>query len=371
MTFVTVHVLLNLPLHNLNRDQSGQPKSQFDGGVQRARLSSQSLKRAARVAYLGSTENQSIRTRAALGLTLTEATRYAAETGLPFDEKQGRAAIKKVIDALAKKAKEDAETTPADIEDDAATSGDNILFFSLAELATLARAAVEKQQTGDALKRDDFIQDASSPSLDVAAFGRMFANATEIGTQAAIAVSHAATTHQMALTSDYFSAVEEHAQDHNGAGHIGMTYYTSGVYYRSFTIDVDQLRRSWRSFDADGSRDDLRLLVRALVRSLPTGRLSNSNPHTDPALVLAETQRCRVAYAFDEPVVTETGGYLKGSIKALAEQRALSRAFDPDNNPRAVVLGATFDNDFSGAEPAASLDDLVAFVVDAVYGSAA
>ena len=51
MPFITVHILRALPMHNLNRDQNGLPKSQFDGGIQRARLSSQSIKRPARIAF--------------------------------------------------------------------------------------------------------------------------------------------------------------------------------------------------------------------------------------------------------------------------------------------------------------------------------
>ncbi|MFV0550841.1 MAG: type I-E CRISPR-associated protein Cas7/Cse4/CasC, partial [Anaerorhabdus sp.] len=51
MAFITAHILRALPMHNLNRDQNGLPKSQFDGGIQRGRLSSQSLKRPARIAF--------------------------------------------------------------------------------------------------------------------------------------------------------------------------------------------------------------------------------------------------------------------------------------------------------------------------------
>lgn len=374
MTFLTVHILHELPLHNMNRDQSGQPKSQFDGGVQRARLSSQALKRAARVSYLGSNTGTSVRTRDAVGITLDRAVEYAAAQNLPFNEKAGRAAIKKVIDGLAKadkpaKGDKDAEDKSADSAADEDGVGDNILFFAQAELSTLAVAAVHKQQDQDTLVRADFIQDATSPSLDVAAFGRMFAAATEVGTHAAVAVSHAATTHQMMLTSDYFTAVEEGAQSHNGAAHLGMSYYTSGVYYRSFTIDVDQLRRSWASVDQPGARDDLNDLVIALIRSLPSGRVTNSNPHTVPSLVLAEVQQSRVAYPFDTPVQpVEDGGYLPGSVAALARQRGLAVSFDPHNTPRAVIWGDTFGHDFQAA-PAADVHALAAFVADEVYSA--
>lgn len=373
--FVTVHMLHALPLHNLNRDQSGLPKSQFDGGVQRARLSSQALKRAARSAYLGAGTGTSLRTKNATNLALTVAMEYAATKGLPFDEKTGRAAIKKVVDGLAKTertARTDTQPEPtADVIVDTPAERDNILFFAHKELETLGRAAVDRQQDDSALTRGDFILDAMSPSLDVAAFGRMFAAATELGTHAAVAVSHAATTHQMALTSDYFSAVDDaSAETHAGAAHIGMAYYTSGVYYRTFTIDTDQLRRSWSSIDAEGAADDLRDLTRALILSLPTGRLSNSNAHTQPLLVLAEEQKMRTAYEFDTPVAAQDeGGYKKGSVTRLAEQRRLAQRFDPANFTNAVLAGQTYDEDFADVETGKSIDVVVDFVVAKVLGA--
>ena len=42
---IEVHMLKNYPPVNLNRDDSGAPKSCFFGGVQRGRISSQCLKR--------------------------------------------------------------------------------------------------------------------------------------------------------------------------------------------------------------------------------------------------------------------------------------------------------------------------------------
>ncbi|MEJ7689329.1 MAG: type I-E CRISPR-associated protein Cas7/Cse4/CasC [Nocardioidaceae bacterium] len=116
--FVTVHMLHALPLHNLNRDQSGLPKSQFDGGVQRARLSSQALKRAARSAYLGTRTGRSLRTKNATDLATQIAVEYAATKKLTFDENAGRAAIKKVVDGLAKAEKtatDDKGKTAADV----------------------------------------------------------------------------------------------------------------------------------------------------------------------------------------------------------------------------------------------------------------
>lgn len=374
MKFVTIHLLHTLPLHNMNRDASGLPKSQFDGGVQRARLSSQSLKRAARNNYLGTNTGTSVRTQHATQIALDVAIAHATAQGFELDQKKTKDTIKKVIDGLAKKADEAKKAEEAEKIDDANEEGespetkDNVLFFAVAELETLGRAAADKLREGTPLERDDFLLDATSPTLDVAAFGRMFAAATEVGTHAAVAVSHAATTHPMSLTADYFSAVEDRADlsaasRGAGAAHIGMAYYTSGVYYRSFTIDADQLRRSWSSYTADGAPQDLADLVRALITSLPSGRVSNSNPHTIPTIVLAEAQRCRVAYDFDQPVQADNGGYKRGSVAALAAQRRLAQRFDPANTPDAVVVGETFEEDFADARQGDGLEDVIAFVL--------
>ncbi|WP_241901686.1 type I-E CRISPR-associated protein Cas7/Cse4/CasC [Nocardioides houyundeii] len=334
--------------------------------MQRGRISAQALKRAARVAFLSDVPEASVRTRDGVGVALKHAVEYAATKGLDFDEKAGRAAIKKVVDGLAKAAKDkddaNAETEDSDVQ------GDNILFFATSELQTLAVAAVEAQADGATLSSTDCIQDARSASLDVAAFGRMFAAAHDLGTHAAVAVSHSATTHPFALTADYFSAVDDAQDGHGGAGHIGMTYYTSGTYYRTFTIDLAQLRRSWSRFGAEGSRDELSCLVRALITALPSGRVSNSNPHTLPAVVLVEQQRSRCAYDFDEPIEADGRGYKAPTLVALAAKRRSALRFDPNNFGPAVVAGEVGDLDFA-AEQVETLDDIVATIVDAVYGA--
>jgi CRISPR system Cascade subunit CasC len=50
-TYIDVHVLQTVPPSNLNRDDTGSPKTAFFGGVRRARVSSQAWKRAARKAF--------------------------------------------------------------------------------------------------------------------------------------------------------------------------------------------------------------------------------------------------------------------------------------------------------------------------------
>lgn len=50
-TILDVHILQTVPPSNLNRDDTGSPKSAVYGGVRRSRVSSQAWKRATRTAF--------------------------------------------------------------------------------------------------------------------------------------------------------------------------------------------------------------------------------------------------------------------------------------------------------------------------------
>lgn len=358
--FVTVHILRALPMHNLNRDQNGLPKAQFDGGVQRARLSSQSIKRPARIALRGAlTGGGSYRTRNVVGEIDSIAADWASKNGKSYDSKSGKAKIKSIVDPLVK-------------SDDKEGQKETILLFSAAEMETLAVAVVEAQNSDTDPSLDDFILDDRSASLDIAAFGRMFAHRADLSTQAAVAVSHAVTTHQMSLTIDYFTAVDDLRTENgtdSGAGHLGLAYFTSGVYYSTFTIDTDQLARSWSGFTGDTARDQVTALVKALIKALPDGKVNSTNPNTLPVVVLAETQRTRVAYSFDTPVQPDPeGGYTRPSIAKLAEQRSLALSFDPGNFGPSVAYTQAPDIDLF-TNTAADIDELAEFVTNEVFAA--
>lgn len=368
MSFLTVHILTALPMHNLNRGADGLPKSQFDGGVQRARLSSQALKRPARVAFREATALGSVRTKNAAALILGLAEKWAAEKELALDVKAAQADIKKVLTALAKADKKRSDAS-GDTED-AEEAKDNILLFAQTELETLARAVVEKQQSTEAVTLDDFILDFRSPALDIAAFGRMFANRADRSTHAAVAVSHAVTTHPMALTVDYFTAVDDapvEGRTDAGASFLSLAYFTSGVYYRTFTIDPVQLRRSWSRFDSPTARTEVATLVACLIKALPTGRITNSNAHTLPFLVLLEEQTTRTAYEFETPVENDDeGGYKRPSVRRLADQRRAALAFDPTSFVDAAYAGETYGADLAATQ-LDSLDSLADCVAEKVF----
>jgi CRISPR system Cascade subunit CasC len=291
--------------------------------------------------------------------------------GKTFDEAAGKKVADSVIKSLAKGTKSDkAEAAEADDDDKASDKKDNILLFSDAELDTLAQGLVDAQNGGPEATLDAFIQDFRSPSLDVAAFGRMFAAKANKSTHAAVAVSHAIMTHEMSLTIDYFTAVDEYedeGREDNGAGHLGLSYYTSGVYYSTFTIDPDQLRRSWTGIDAPTAQQQVEALIKSLVEALPTGKLTNTNAHTKPLLVLVEHQYSRTVYEFETPVQKATaGGYAQPTIDALASQYDLARTYDAENYLDTLVYAPTATG-FEGAKKVASIDELAGLTASLVF----
>lgn len=394
--FVTVHVLTTLGLHNLNRDGNGLPKSQFDGGVQRARLSSQSIKRGARRLYREAGHAESVRTRLGAFEVVRRVVDLAAERGVTMDldnvidtavkgvrslyagktdEKtltRNRETIYRRLEATrGTSAREVAVDIAAEVDSEATAdksqpAKDTISFLSLAELDAFAESIVA-DLTGERGAPAALVKDCTSASLDIAAFGRMFAEKQALATHAAVAVSHASTVHQMQLVTDYFTAVEDVSNTDTGAAHIGENYFTSGTYYRSFTIDVDQLARSWSAFNGQHAARALTDLVRSLVIALPGGKVNSTNASVLPALALAEVQNFRVAYGFDEPVEAgDGGGYTQGAVVELARQRRQALAFDGRIFGDAMFAGDTFGADFASTE-ATSLDELVTFVVEKVY----
>jgi len=152
--YLTLHMLNALPWHNMNRDANGRPKRLKQGGVERAMLSSQSLKRAARVAYEDEIiADKSFRSsRYGVDEVLARATVLAAEHGLDVDLAKLRKAIEPVILHLvaAKPAKEAKpakgspagdEATPATTDDEGSAATN--VWLSGDEIDTIARAALD------------------------------------------------------------------------------------------------------------------------------------------------------------------------------------------------------------------------------------
>jgi len=388
--YLTLHLLNALPWHNMNRDANGRPKRLKQGGVERAMLSSQSLKRAARVAYEDVIIADKTFRSSKYGVdeVLARVTALAAANGLQVDLAQLRKDIESVILHLvaAKPAKKapgasDADAPAVSEDDDEGSAATNV-WLSGDELDTIARAALDSDLSRWLKTKDNKVGefqvsdehplglDHKVGSLAIAAFGRMFANASDRQTDSAIAVSPATTTHRVVIETDYFTTVDDLQDRYNpeggaGASHIGTANFTSGVYYRTVTIDREQLLRSWSGAATVDADDRLRALLRAIIYALPTGKKSSAPAQTKPLVVLLEEQSYRGAYEFDTPVSPDQeagGGYKAPSVTRLAGERRAAVRFDPAVFGAAMVAGTVDDLDQFEVDDVA-IDDIVEHII--------
>ncbi|WP_312721481.1 type I-E CRISPR-associated protein Cas7/Cse4/CasC [Mobilicoccus sp.] len=314
-TFIDIHVLQSVPPSNLNRDDTGTPKTALYGGVQRARVSSQAWKRATRADFKDHLQSDqlALRTKRAVaqiadrlttrhGLDEAAATARAVEIleTLGFTLEKGRA--KKGDDASA-----EANLT------EYLTFFSNSQFDRFAQIAALAEA-------GAKLDKKALMEAAQEHhGIEVSLFGRMVADDKQLNVDASCQVAHAISTHAATVEHDYYTAVDDKAPaDNAGAGMLGTVEYTSATFYRYATIAFDQL------VDNLGSRDAAlaaaTAFVDAFVRSMPTGKqntFANRTP-VDAVLVQVRAAPVNLVGAFEEAVVSETG-YVEPSAAALAD----------------------------------------------------
>lgn len=288
--FVQIHLLTSYPPSNLNRDDLGNPKTARLGGIERLRISSQSLKRAWRTSEVFQQSlSGSIGTRTKrLG---TEA--YDALIASGVSEKLAldwAVQIAKVYGAVKK-------DKPLEIEQLVHIAPEE--RDSLHELVrTLTR---EKRGPSDE-ELDALLHTQSA--VDIAMFGRMLASKTEHNGDAAVQVAHAIGVHASAIEDDYFTAVDDLNINETGAAHIGETGFAAAVFYQYLCIDRDLLKRNLGG-DEDLTQKALKALTEAAVKIGPSGKQNSFASRAYAHYVLAEkgSQQPRsLSLAFVKPV---------------------------------------------------------------------
>ena len=347
--YVDVHILQDVPPSNINRDDSGTPKQATYGGVTRLRVSSQAWKRAARL-YFGELMDAGelgIRTRRFTTVLADE----LMESGV--DEPTAKKAAVAAASALGIK--------PGKKESDLAY----LLFFGRPQLREIAARVVDNLADLTSLDGKALEEKAASlgikealgkgHSLDVALFGRMVADLSDLEVDAAAQVAHAISTHGAATEFDYFTAVDDQQTDETGAGMIGMVEFNSATLYRYATVGVHQLLENLD--DAGATVAGVEAFLRAFALSMPSGHKNSFAPRTRPGLVLIvvrEDQPVNLVSAFEKPVFGGPTGTLAPSMRRLAgfaaeesvrwdDKPLLSIASytTPDSDDFAVAFGAS------------------------------
>ncbi|SNT60772.1 CRISPR system Cascade subunit CasC [Actinomadura meyerae] len=337
-TIIDLHVLQSVPPSNLNRDDTGTPKTAVYGGVRRARVSSQAWKRATRKSFhdLLDPSELGVRTKRVAEL-LADRIRGLDDS---IDESQAwDLAAETVQTATGSKIEVPKRRGAAkDDEPAAAPESKYLMFLSARQLDGLAELAVEGRDDIKAFFKDKDNKARARQvanarhSVDIALFGRMVADGADINVDAATQVAHALSVHQVENESDYYTAVDDHKEredDDLGAGMIGTVEFNSATLYRYAALDVDLLRANL----GKGLREDepvteptrraVEAFVQGFITSMPTGKVNTFGNHTLPDAVVVKVRSSRpISFvgAFEEPCrkAQDSGGYVQEAAARLA-----------------------------------------------------
>lgn len=291
---IEVHLIQNFAPSNLNRDDTGQPKSATFGGFRRARVSSQCGKRAVRDWWRErgtvSVGDRTKRLQQLIGEKLAQDEEFMKEVADEEDRKVGIRVFTDAYYAAADKKKPDNTNV--------------LVFISPDEVAVCAQAMKEiwddktkettkkgkqvketvegiasivkkirdinarnasSEQTGDEEAADEAAGAKEKPkgtklkplegiegrikaarvSADIALFGRMLAEQPGRNTDGACQVAHPFSTNKVDMEMDFYTAVDDlNPEEETGAGMMGVVGFNSACYYRYALVDRDQLARN-------------------------------------------------------------------------------------------------------------------------------
>lgn len=312
MKHLELHIIQSVPVACLNRDDLNSPKTAVFGGVQRARVSSQSWKRAIRemAKEIAPERFKGERTR----LMFEPLVKAMITAGLSTTDADEGA--KKIIDALVKL---DSKSTDK-------VKSTTLYFMSPLELETLAKIYTETKDVKKALKAVDAksLKDAA----DISIFGRMVANDHSLTVEAASMFSHALSTHKVDNEIDFFAAVDDlQPKEDSGAGMTSTLEFNSATYYRFAALNFDMLADAEHlgSLSREERQNVVRTFVESTIKAIPTARKNTMNGNTLPVYVLGVVREkghpVQLVNAF-ENAVRPAQGYVTKSVELLKAEYA-------------------------------------------------
>lgn len=330
MKLIELHILQSFPVSCLNRDDVGAPKTATFGGITRARVSSQCLKRAIREQakelcpelYAGERSK----------LIILPIAKAAEGYGAPSEK--ALEASKKFCDGLA-------TFDEGAFKKSGVRKVKTLMFLSPAERGEIGKelaAILKESQDAKALDKNigRAVKKVSEAKLkdaaDIALFGRMVATDHSLTVEGAAMFSHALSTHRADNDIDFFTAVDDlqredptvEEEDRAGSGMMGTLEFTSAVYYRYIGLNLGLLGDDHHlgALSAKDRRAVVDTFLRAAALAVPGARKNSMNANTLPGYVLGlvkdKGQPLQLINAFEKPVFSKDG-LMTSSIAALKE----------------------------------------------------
>lgn len=314
MNIIELHILQSFPVSCLNRDDLGSPKSAIFGGIKRARISSQCLKRAQRDIFkeIAGNYSKGSRTRLIQGM-FREIIEKKKLDDVNVDELSNM-----LLGVFGKE-------------------GENkvLLYFSEGELKSVVDTAINviQEKQGEPLSsiKADILKEAKKAikgtvphdAADVALFGRMVADNASLNVAGAAMFSHALSTHCVENELDFYTAVDDKLPDEEtGAGMMGMLEFSSACYYRYVCLNVGLLEKNISDLDKDKETRDkiISAFIKSALLAVPNARKNSMNAHTLPSYVMGLVRKdghpMQLINAFETSVKSKDG-YVDSSREAL------------------------------------------------------
>lgn len=369
MKHLELHIIQSVPVACLNRDDLNSPKTAVFGGVQRARVSSQSWKRAIRemaekeldnlgqfkgkrsrlfiekistaLKALGENEKtvnalslcaghylakldpkQDGKVKTLVFLSPLEYDLFASVLHKLKDEDKQR-----LVDAISSVDREklskdeDGDEELDEEEPTKKNKGEKKLtvkqFTKL--VAAILKNPTEKAFKGEKKETKSLPKDAA----DIALFGRMVANDHSLTVEAASMFSHALSTHKVDNEIDFFAAVDDlQPREESGAGMTSTLEFNSATYYRFAALNLDMLADTDHlgAMTKEERQSVVRTFVEATIKAIPGARKNTMNGNTMPVYVFGVVRGkghpIQLVNAFESPI-RSAPGYAAKSVELL------------------------------------------------------
>jgi CRISPR system Cascade subunit CasC len=417
---IEVHIIQNHAPSNLNRDDSGSPKSAIFGGYRRARISSQCLKRCYRTSKTFRNEVDGLGTHTCAmpdevirraGIVLTDDEQKKLKRALVKVIKKGEAGVGDSPDSGQGEEAESKEVAKAAAQEDKLKTAQSV-FWRESELNALADS-IKTWAGGD--KKQDFDPKAALKPVglnwtgipvDMALFGRMVTSDLMHNVEASSQFAHAISTHEFAREFDFWTRVDDRRDKRldfydafeagrkveSGTDGMGDAEFTSACYYSYFNVDFDGLidnltgkalnhKLEVPQKDAQSAKERAGNavigLLKAAIFERPTGKFNSMATPSLPSLVLVEVRDSHVpvsyADAFAKPVdpkneetQSDTGQVQRVDLpeesarRLIKEANRITKAFCRSARNRLLFTGGRdLGASLDGLDAVNSVDDLV------------
>jgi len=375
-TYIDLEIIQTLPFSNANRDDAGQPKTVRVGGTTRGRLSSQSLKRAAR--FYGADRSAGYGIDGDTSGGDFYRTRYLAQLiEKAVEAKGGTSEQMKKVEKIF--------TTGSALGKLKKEKKDNATIIRNDVLTVVTEEEIDK--LADAVIADNISKETIAEILvnsgkeELALWGRFFASSDAATLDGSAQIAHAFTTHAVTIEDDFFVGLDDAAplfSTDAGAGHPGDSLYLTGTFYKYGNFNLEETilnllnarMEKAKLTTADMSEEDVitavtritRKFLTSFILSVPQGKIRSTAHQTLPQYVKVAVRNNRPvsgASAFDSAVTAKD--VTKTSIERLStEHEMLKRLVGaPEQEYTLTTLADVASN-------TDSLDELINKVVEAL-----